>query len=285
VPSVKPELFDRLRDKTGLSQARVYGLIAQKANATLLPRDLAAIALANDLGINVNKYATAEDLATIRAAARGEASPPVVAPAVTRPARAKQTKDAAGRRRRRRKEEVFLIHGRNEQITREMKALLRAMGLTPVAFPEALRRTRSGAPFIGEVLDSALKKDQPVVVLLTPDDAARLQAAHRKKSDAAHESMLTGQARPNVLFEAGMAFGRSPRSTVLVEVGKLRPFSDAAGRHAVHLDDEVASHLDFASKLENAGAAVDRSGDDWQSGGDFRIRSAPARRRRAQRRR
>jgi predicted nucleotide-binding protein len=279
VPSVKPELFDRLQAKTGLSQGRIYGLIAKKANATLLPRHLAAIALASDLGINVNKYANGEELATIRAATRGEAAPPAAAPVAAPPASARRSAAPAPRRRARRKKEVVLVYGRNEQITRDMKALLRAMGLTPIDFPQALRRTRSGAPFIGEVLDSALKKDQPVLVLLTPDDAARLQPAYRKGSDGAYESKLTGQARPNVLFEAGMAIGRSPRSTVIVEVGKLRPFSDVAGRHAVHLDDEVASHLELATKLENAGCAVDRSGDDWQTGGDFRIRSAPRRRR------
>src|SRR5205814_8435318 len=92
-----------------------------------------------------------------------------------------------------------------------MKALLRAMGLTPIDFPQALRNTRSGAPFIGEVLDSALKKDQPVLVLLTPDDAARLQPAYRKASDGAYESKLTGQARPNVLCVAGVGIGERPR--------------------------------------------------------------------------
>lgn len=284
MPSVKPELFDRIQTKTGLSQGRVYGLIAKKANATLLPRHLAAIALASDLGINVNRYATGEDLATIRAAARGEPAAPSASPTAAPPASARRYTAPAARRRARRKKDVVLVYGRNEQITRDMKALLRAMGLTPIDFPQALRRTRSGAPFIGEVLDSALKKDQPVLVLLTPDDAARLQPAYRKTSDGAYESKLTGQARPNVLFEAGMAFGRGPKSTVIVEVGKLRPFSDVAGRHAVQLDNEVASHLELATKLENAGCAVDRSGDDWQTGGDFRIRSASRPKRRRTRR-
>jgi hypothetical protein len=36
-----------------------------------------------------------------------------------------------------------------------------------------------------------------------------------------------------VLFEAGLAMGRHPRKTVLVQVGKSKPFSDVDGRHMV----------------------------------------------------
>ena len=126
------------------------------------------------------------------------------------------------------------------------------------------------------MLDTVLKKGQPVVVLLTPDDAARLQPAYRKPSDPPHESRLTGQARANVLFEAGMAFGRSPDNTVMVEVGKLRPFTDVSGRHAVRLDNSSGSRLELAAMLENAGCAVDREGGDWLTDGDFRIGPARA---------
>jgi hypothetical protein len=38
-----------------------------------------------------------------------------------------------------------------------------------------------------------------------PDDEARLKQGFRKSSDAAFEKKLTGQARPNVLFEASRA--------------------------------------------------------------------------------
>lgn len=284
VASVNQELLEKLTDKTGLSKQRVYALIAEKVRSTHLPRRLAAIALASERGINPSRYATEEDLATIRAVGHaGPALPapaPAPAPQASAAARNRRAKPAP-RRRTRRTREVFVVHGRNDQITRDMKAFLRALGLTPIDFAQAIRRTRHGTPYVGDVLNAVLKKDQPVVVLLTPDDAARLQPAHRKASDAAYDSRLTGQARPNVLFEAGMAFGRSPRSTVLVEVGKLRPFSDVGGRHAVRLDNGTASRLELATKLENAGCAVDREGEDWLSDGDFRIRpGAPRRRRR-----
>ena len=75
-----------------------------------------------------------------------------------------------------------------------------------------------------------------VVVLLTADDEALLRRRFRKAKEPIHEINLTGQARANVLFEAGMALGRKPESTVLVQIGEVRPFSDIAGRHIVHLE-------------------------------------------------
>jgi hypothetical protein len=281
VESVNQELLEKLTARTGLSKNRIYTLIGDKVRTTHLPRRLAAIALASERGINPSRYATDEDLATIRAGTGGSARPtPVPAQPVAGRTRARPAPAAAPRRRtQRRTREVFIVHGRNEQITRDLKVVLRAMGLTPIDFAYALRRSRRGTPYIGDVLDTVLKKSQPVVVLMTPDDAARLQPTLRKPSDPAHESRLTGQARANVLFEAGMAFGRSPDNTVMVEVGKLRPFTDVSGRHAVRLDNFAASRLELAAMLENAGCAVDREGGDWLTVGDFRIRPGRAQRR------
>ena len=46
-----------------------------------------------------------------------------------------------------------------------------------------------------------------------PDDEARLKTKFRIASDASYEKDLTGQPRPNVLFEAGRAFGSHPDDT------------------------------------------------------------------------
>ena len=80
---------------------------------------------------------------------------------------------------------------------------------------------------------------------------------------------MTPQPRPNVLFEAGMAFGRQPDRTILVELGKLRPFSDVAGRNRVKLNDTSEKRHELAQKLENAGCKVDLSGTDWYKTGSF----------------
>jgi predicted nucleotide-binding protein len=89
------------------------------------------------------------------------------------------------------------------------------------------------------------------------------------KGDGAAEKQLRGQPRPNVLFEAGLALGRHPDKTVLVEVGKLRKFSDIAGRHVVRLSNEYAKRNDLANRLEKLGCMVDKQGTDWTKAGDF----------------
>lgn len=150
-----------------------------------------------------------------------------------------------------------------------MFAFLRSIGLNPLEWTEALRLARSGSPYVGEVLDKAFEKAAAVVVLLTPDDEARLRPDLLRKGDGKDERELTGQARPNVLFEAGMAFGSHPRSTVLVQLGKCRPFSDVGGRHAVRLDNSMDKRLELMAKLESCGCPVKRSGTDWTSTGDF----------------
>ena len=126
---------------------------------------------------------------------------------------------------------------------------------------------------MGQILEAAFREAAAVVVLLTPDDEARLRSMFAKPTDPASERDLTGQAHPNVLFEAGMAFGKDPNSTVLVQIGEVRPFSDIAGRHLVHLGNDPTSRQEFVTKLANAGCNVDTSGTDWLSVGSLRRRA------------
>ena len=83
------------------------------------------------------------------------------------------------------------------------------------------------------------------------------------------------KARPNVLFEAGMAIGRDAERTVMVEVGEVRPFSDIAGRHAVRLNNDTKSRQALAQRLKTAGCEVDLTEIDWQTTGDFSPPTAP----------
>ena len=122
---------------------------------------------------------------------------------------------------------------------------LRSIGLSPLEWTRAIELTQSGSPYIGEVLDTAFDQATAVVVLMTPDEAAYPQTASASGLDDP-ETRPAPQAQPNVLFEAGMAMGRDPRRTVMVEVGETRPFSDLAGRHAVRLFNEVARRQDLA---------------------------------------
>lgn len=134
------------------------------------------------------------------------------------------------------------------------------------------------SPHIADVLDAGFNKAGATVVLFTPDDEAKLKNEFIKRSDARFESKLTGQPRQNVLFEAGMAFGRYPEKTIIVQVGKIRPISDLTGRHVAHLSDSFDSRHQLIVKLRTVGCPVDDTGDDWHTAGNFTFNEKPRRR-------
>lgn len=163
---------------------------------------------------------------------------------------------------------VAVVHGRDVRLSKDMFTFLRALHLRPIEWGAAIKRVGKGAPYVGEVVDALFRDTQAVVVLLTGDDLAQLRPELRRKSDRG-EDAARPQPRPNVLFEAGIAFGRMPERTILVQVGEIREISDLAGRHVVHLVDATSRH-DLANRLEAAGCPVDRSGSDWLTSGTFR---------------
>lgn len=165
--------------------------------------------------------------------------------------------------------EVFVVHGRNLAARDALFDFLRAIDLRPLEWAEAVQSTGRPSPYIGEILSEAFSKAHAVVVLMTPDDDAQLRKHLRSDHDPPHETELSGQARPNVLFEAGMAMGRNEDRTVLVELGPLRPFSDIAGRHVIRLDNTSQRRQELAKRLELAGCPVNLDGTDWHSAGNF----------------
>lgn len=167
------------------------------------------------------------------------------------------------------KQTVFVVHGRNIHARNAMFNFLRSIGLNPMEWSIARSETKKTNPYIGEILDAAFSKAQAIVVLMTPDDIAYLQEKFQKDEDPSYEKQPTPQARPNVLFEAGMSIGRHPERTVLVELGKLRPFSDIAGRHIVMLTNSTKDRQELAKRLRDAGCSVNLDGTDWHTVGDF----------------
>ncbi len=152
-----------------------------------------------------------------------------------------------------------------------MHAFLRAVGLDPIEWNQALRFSGKGSAHVSDIVGAAFKKAEAFVVLLTPDDEARLKPEFWKRDEEAFEKRLTTQARPNVLFEAGMAFGLKPNATVVIQFGKVRPFSDVVGRHVLLLNNSPQKRKEFIAKLRAAGCRVDESGTDWMNAGDFRL--------------
>lgn len=162
---------------------------------------------------------------------------------------------------------VFVIHGRNEAARRGIFAFLRSIGLEPIEWSRAIAMTGKGSPYIGEVLNTAFGHAQAVVVLHTPDDIAHLHESLASPGDP--DTIPQMQPRPNVIFEAGMALARDEDRTIIVELGRIRSFSDVHGRHVVRLDNTVEKRQDLAVRLRTAGCTVDLDGTDWQTEGDL----------------
>ncbi len=165
---------------------------------------------------------------------------------------------------------VFVVHGRDEKARKAVFAFLRSISLEPIEWSEAITYTETGAPYIGDILDHAFKKAQAVVVLITGDDISKLSSQYLKSDDPTYEREFTPQPRPNVLFEAGLAFGRHPDRTILVELGPTRPFSDIAGRHIVRISNDAKARQELVARLKTAGCNVKTEAKiDWLHEGDF----------------
>jgi predicted nucleotide-binding protein len=107
------------------------------------------------------------------------------------------------------------------------------------------------------------------VVVLTGDDLARLRDELLEDHDPEHERSLTQQPRPNVLFEAGMAFGRHADRTIMVQIGPVRPFSDLAGKHVIHFQGTPEQRTELRERLRTAKCDVSEAGTDWLKAGNF----------------
>jgi len=170
---------------------------------------------------------------------------------------------------------VFVVYGRNDGIRSAMFSFLRAIGLDPIEWTQAIEMTGHATPYAGEIVDSGMDA-QAIVVIMTPDDEAKLSDHLQGDNEPDYERNLTGQPRQNVLFEAGLALGRSPNRTILVEIGSLRPMSDIGGRFTVRLDNTAQMRQALVQRLKDAQCAVNISGTDWLSEGDFQVAATPS---------
>ena len=169
------------------------------------------------------------------------------------------------------KRNVFVVHGRNQAARNALFGFLRSIGLQPIEWSQAVKLTRKASPYVGEILEVAFSHAQAVVVLLTGDDEVKLRSEFLTPRDHNFEKQVMPQARPNVLFEAGLAFGVHPERTILVELGQIKPFSDIAGRHVIKMDNSPEKRHELARRLETGGCFIDISGTDWLKEGDFEI--------------
>ncbi|MFA5922666.1 MAG: nucleotide-binding protein [Methylococcaceae bacterium] len=174
-----------------------------------------------------------------------------------------------------RKRQVFVVYGRDREFHAEVCLFLRALKLEPLEWNRIVEATGKGAPTIFEIIEKGFSMAGAAIVLLTPDDEARLRPHFHQPQDPSHEKELTPQPRPNVLFEAGLAMAKFRDKTILVRTGQVRPFSDIAGMHLLDLDNDIRSRDHFAKRLQNCGLKVERDNTYWQEAGDLTATKVP----------
>ncbi len=166
---------------------------------------------------------------------------------------------------------VMVVHGRNQAARNAMFTFLRAIGLEPIEWDEAVAETGKGSPHNLEAVRSAMEVGQAVVVILTAEDQAGILPTLAAEGE---DLGLRGQPRQNVILEAGLAMGLNPTGTMLVEIGPIRRASDFDGLNVVRLTNDAGTRASLRSRLGNAGCNIDDGGTDWMtapSGGDFDV--------------
>jgi predicted nucleotide-binding protein len=273
VARINQDLIDRLKSHLGVARNAVYTRIQRVVNETGLERPMAALLLGMREGLNVTKYSTEAQRAEVRGYLGGgghrrqdpdeeshrDPEPPRRRAAASKKSAKKRTKDNT----------VFVVHGRDGALRQSMFDFLRALNLHPLEWDHAIDEAKQGNPYVGDVLDRVMEKAEAIVVLFTPDDLAQLKDQFVKSGERSTEGRQQGQARPNVLFEAGLALGAHPKKTVMVQVGKVKSFSDIGGRHMVRLTNDQASRNSFTNRLARICPAVNRIGNDWMHVGKF----------------
>ncbi|MBK9153181.1 MAG: nucleotide-binding protein [Chloracidobacterium sp.] len=169
---------------------------------------------------------------------------------------------------------VFVVHGRNYDIRSSMFAFLRSIGLEPIEWSQAAKLTGKATPYTFEIIQAGFSVAQAAVIMFSPDDEARLRGEFVKRGDPAYEAALMPQARPNVIFEAGMAMAKFPDRTVIVEFGITRPMSDISGLNVIRMSNDPEVRNELADRLETAGCKVDtKNKRDWYKVGDFDLQT------------
>ncbi len=172
-----------------------------------------------------------------------------------------------------RPKEVFVAvaYGRNLHAKDWLFTFLRSVGLEPREWEQGIAALRNGAPQVIDVVDHIFRCAQAAIILLTPDEEAFLKFPFH---DGRSESSPQPQARPNVLFEAGLAFVHQPDRTIFVRLGEHRVISDIVGLHDIRVTANDNQHVELIHRLRTAGCSVQDAGTDWKNAGALELKEA-----------
>jgi hypothetical protein len=163
---------------------------------------------------------------------------------------------------------IFVIYGRDSEAYQELGKFIKSLGLVELKFDDVAAALDASA-FIADIVRHAITKADAVIALFTPDELAALYSPDSGRF-IDEEFSSRWQARPNVIFEAGVAFGIAPKKTILVTLGAdVTLFSDVHGIHFIQLDQPNSK-----AKLRNSLSTMVEvhPRDDWENpvySGDF----------------
>jgi predicted nucleotide-binding protein len=140
---------------------------------------------------------------------------------------------------------------------------LEALGLHPLGWETLVAACGTASPYLRDVIVKGIAMAQAAVVLMTPDDTVSLHSDLHAPAEDVHETVPAMQARPNVIFELGMALATYADRTIVLMAGKHRPFADLAGLNYIELTDKDECLQKIRWRLETARCQV--SGTDWQA--------------------
>lgn len=159
---------------------------------------------------------------------------------------------------------VFVIHGRDFGAWEAMRDFLELLQLSPENFSVLQKSDELGASYsVQDVLRLAFQRAHALIALFTPDEHAVLHNELRLPQDVMEPSNISrGQPRPNVFFEAGMAYSKRRQQTVMVTFGNVGWLSDLRGVEPVAFRrDDAATREQLTARLRAAGVQVREPGD------------------------
>ncbi|MBN1172040.1 MAG: nucleotide-binding protein [Micromonosporaceae bacterium] len=160
--------------------------------------------------------------------------------------------------------DVFVIHGRDEELRQRVFELLREVDLRPLEWEMAVAATGKTVPTLLDVVKTALSRAQATVVILTPDDTVALHPELYLPQEMDGDRSVSMQPRPNVLLELGMALALQPERTIILEAGDIRHMADLGGLNVIRLNETDATIGKIVQRLKTAGCDVNDVGGDWR---------------------
>lgn len=162
--------------------------------------------------------------------------------------------------RKRDKSKVFIVHGRNTAAKESLETFLHFLSLGTISWREAVTLTGKSQPHTYDIVKTGMDHAAAIIILFTPDDEARVKEQFSTPDDP--DRQVQGQARQNVILEAGMAFAYAQERTIFLQGGRTRPISDIEGFNWVKLNGTFESRADLRDRLRAAGAQVHQRNED-----------------------